>query len=280
MGLRVDTVTTRTVLSTNRVDSESFSSGCCAFRRTHTSADPIRLLCIRLALPLTFPLPSRFAPSARLTVGGTPCALWLVGSFSCDCMFGESSGGGLTTQPLGAATMTKVTSANRVDLESFSSRCWAFRRTHMSADPIQILCTRLALPLTLSLPSRLAPRARLTVDVLLRALWLARIFLRRQKICAGVVEPRTDWVSKREEGGMTTPLLQYVARFDGGARFLGPEGEVKRRVGRGAPCLSDSRLYLLRQAARNQLYPCVGRGQACPPSPAFSSPYFSLGRAL
>ena len=26
---------------------------------------------------------------------------------------------------------------------------------------------------------------------------------------------------------MATPLLQYVARFDGGARFLGLEGEVK-----------------------------------------------------
>ena len=129
---RVDTATTRTVLSTNRVDSGSFGSGCCAFRRTHTSADPIRLLCIRLALPLTLPLPLRFAPSARLTVGGTPCALWLVGDFSCDCMSWENSGGGLTTQPVSTATMTTVTSANRGDLESFSSRCWTFRRTRGS----------------------------------------------------------------------------------------------------------------------------------------------------
>ena len=30
----------------------------------------------------------------------------------------------------------------------------------------------------------------------------------------------------------------------GGARFLGLEGEVTRRVGCGAPCLSDSRLLL------------------------------------
>ena len=150
---RVDTATTRTVLSTNRVDSGSFGSGCCAFRRTHTSADPIRLLCIRLALPLTLPLPLRFAPSARLTVGGTPWALWLVGDFSCDCMSWENSGGGLTTQPVSTATMTTVTSANRGDLESFSSRCWTFRRTHTSADPIRVLCTRLALPLTLSLTS-------------------------------------------------------------------------------------------------------------------------------
>ena len=218
---RVDTATTRTVLSTNRVDSGSFGSGCCAFRRTHTSADPIRLLCIRLALPLTLPLPLRFAPSARLTVGGTPCALWLVGDFLCDCMSWENSGGGLTTQPVSTATMTTVTSANRGDLESFSSRCWTFRRTHTSADPIRVLCTRLALPLTLSLTSRSAPCARLTVDVPTRALWLAGIFLRRKKRCAGVVGTRTDWVLKGEEGGMATPLLQYVARFDGVGEIFG-----------------------------------------------------------
>ena len=153
VGPRVDTATIRTVLSTDRVGSGSMSSGCCAFRRTHTSADPIGLLCTRLALPLTLPLPSRFAPSARLTVGGTTCALWLVGDFSCDCIFWENSGGGITTQPVGTATMTTVTSANRVDLESFSSRCRTFRRTHTSADPIRILCTRLALPLAISLPS-------------------------------------------------------------------------------------------------------------------------------
>ena len=216
MGPRVDTAIIRTVLSTNRVDSGSFSSRCCAFRRTHASADPIRLLCIRLALPLTLPLPSRFAPSARLTVGGTPCALWLMEDFSCDFMFWEKSGGGLTMQPVGTATMTTVMSANRVDLQSFSSRCWTFRSTHPSADPIRVLCARLALPLTLSLHSRLAPSARLTVDVPVWALWLAGIFLRQKKICAGVVGTRTGWVLKGEEGGMTTPLLQYVARFDGG----------------------------------------------------------------
>ena len=96
--------------------------------------------------------------------------------------FWENSGGGLTTQPVGTATMTAVTRANRVDLESFSSRCWTFRRTRTSADPIRVLCTRLALPLTLSLLSRLAPRARLTVGVPTRALWLPGIFLRRKKI--------------------------------------------------------------------------------------------------
>ena len=93
-------------------------------------------------------------------VGGTPCALWLLGNFSCDCMFWENSGGGRTTQPVGTATMTG-TSANHVDLGSFSSRCWTFRRTH-------------------------------------------------------TIGTRTDWVLKGEEGGMMTPLLQYVARFDRG----------------------------------------------------------------
>ena len=179
-GPRVDTATIRTVLSTNRVNSGSFSSGCCAFRRTHTSAEPIRLLCIGQALPLTLPLLIRFAPSARHTVGGTPLPYglweWLVWDFSCDCMFWAKSGGGLTTQPVGTATMTTVTSANRVDLEGFSSRCWTFRRTYTSADPIRVLCTRLGLPLTLYLTSRLAPRARLTVDVPTWAFWLAGIF--------------------------------------------------------------------------------------------------------
>ena len=255
VGPQVDTATIRTVLSTNRVDSGSFSSRCCAFRRTHTSADPIRLLCIRLTLPLTLSLPSGFAPSTRLTVGGTPCALWLVRDFSCDSIFWEKRGGGLTRQPVGppvgTATMTAVMSANRVDLESISSRCWTFRRTHTSADPIRLLCIRLAFSLTLYLPSRLAPIVRLRVDVPPRALWLAGIFLHRKKKCAGVVGTRTDWVLKGEEGGMTKPLLQYVVRFDGGARMLGLEGGVTRRVGHSAPCLSGPRLYLLRQAARN-----------------------------
>ena len=80
---------------------------------------------------------------------------------------------------------------------------------------------------------------------------------------------------------MTTPLLQYFTQFDEGGEIVGfGGGGYKERVGRGAPCLSDSRLYLLRQAARNQLHSCVGGGQACPPFPAFSSPYFHSRRAL
>ena len=69
VGPSVDAAIMTTVLSTNRVDSRSFSSRSCAFRRTHTSTDPIRLLCIRLALPLTlFPCPhdSRTAQNSWL----------------------------------------------------------------------------------------------------------------------------------------------------------------------------------------------------------------------
>ena len=109
--------------------------------------------------------------------------------------------------PVGTTTMTAVMSTHRVDLGSFSSPYCTFRQTHTSADPIRLLCIRLALTLTLSLPSRLAPSARLTVGVPPRALWLAGIFLRRKKICAGIVGTRIVWVLKGEGGGMMTPLL-------------------------------------------------------------------------
>ena len=143
----------------------------------------------------------------------SPRALWLLGSSSSDCFIWDKRGGGLTMQPVGppvgTAAMTAVMSANRVSLGSFGSRCCAFRRTHASADPIRLLCIRLALSLTLSLPSRLAPSARLVVGIPPRALWLAGIFLRRKKI-------RTHRLgAERGRGGMTTPLLQYVVRFDG-----------------------------------------------------------------
>ena len=63
VGPSVDAAIMTTVLSTNRVDSRSFSSRSCAFRRAHTSTDPIRLLCIRLALPLIFPCPHDSRPA-------------------------------------------------------------------------------------------------------------------------------------------------------------------------------------------------------------------------
>ena len=93
VGPQVDMETIRTVLGTNRVDSRSFSSRCWAFRRTHTSTDPLWLYCIRLVLPLTLSLPSGFAPGVRLTVCVSPRALWLVGDFFRDCTFGDERGG-------------------------------------------------------------------------------------------------------------------------------------------------------------------------------------------
>ena len=165
MGPQVDTANIRTVLSTNHVDSRSFSSRRWAFRRTHPSADPIRLLGIRLALPLTLSLPSGFVPSTKLMVDASLRALGLVKDFSCDCMFWDERGGGLA--PVGArvetATTRTVLSTNRVDSGRFSSGCCSFRRTHTSAEPIRLLCIRLALPLTLPLPSRFALSARLAV---------------------------------------------------------------------------------------------------------------------
>ena len=98
----------------------------------------------------------------------SPRALWLVGDFSCDCMFWDERGGGLTGQPVGPTGehsnhKRTVLGTNHVDSGSFTSRCCAFQRTHTSADPIRLLCIRLVLPLTLSLPSGLAPSARLMV---------------------------------------------------------------------------------------------------------------------
>ena len=144
MGPQVNTETIRTVLSTNRVDSRSFSSRCWAFRRTHTSADPIRLFCM-----LTLSLPSGFVPSARFMVGASPRALGLVWDFSCDCMFWDERGEGLKPEgpKVDTATIRTVLSTNRVDSGSFSSRCCVFPRTHVSADPIQLLCIQLSFTL-------------------------------------------------------------------------------------------------------------------------------------
>ena len=101
-------------------------------------------------------------------------APWPAGYFSCDCMFWGERGGGCTRQPVGPsvdkAIMTTVLSTNCVDSRSFSSRDCAFRHTHTSIDPIRLLCIRLALPLTLSLPSRFAPSAKLMVGASPRAL--------------------------------------------------------------------------------------------------------------
>ena len=67
----------------------------------------------------------------------------------------------------------------------------------MSADPIQLLCVRLTLPLTLSLPSGFVPSARLMVGVLPRALWLVGDFSR-------------DCMFWDERGGGLTPVGPQV----------------------------------------------------------------------
>ena len=156
MGPQVDTVNIRTVLSTNHVDSRSFSWRCWAFRRTHPSADPIRLLCIRLDLPLTLFLPSGFVPSTKLMVGASSRALRRVKEFSCDCMFWDERGGGLApvSPRVDTATIRTVLSTNRVDSERFSSGCCAFRRTHTSADPIPLYPTSFTLDSSLALTIR------------------------------------------------------------------------------------------------------------------------------
>ena len=184
-------ITTATAI--NHVDSGRFSSRCCNFRRTHTSADPIRILCIRLALTLTLPRSPGFASCATFMFCVSSWALRLVGYFSCDSMFWDDRGGGLTGQPMGpqvdTANIRTVLSTNHVDSRSFSSRCWAFRRTHPSADPIRLLGIRLALPLTLSLPSGFVPSTKLMVGALPRALGLVKDFsvLGREgrRTCAG-----------------------------------------------------------------------------------------------
>ena len=79
----------------------------------------------------------------KLMVGASPRALGPVKDFSFDCMFWDDRGGGLAGQPMGpqvdTANIRTVLSTNHVDSRSFSSRCWAFRRTHPSADPIRYL---------------------------------------------------------------------------------------------------------------------------------------------
>ena len=81
---QVGTAIITTVMSIHRVASGSCSSRCCELRHTHTSADPIRLLCNQLALPLTFSLTSRFAPSARLMFCVSPRGLWHRGVLAHD----------------------------------------------------------------------------------------------------------------------------------------------------------------------------------------------------
>ena len=121
VGPSVDTAIMTIALSTNSVDSRRFSSRSCAFRRTYPSTDPIRLLCIRLNLPLTLSLPSRSASGTKLMVGVSPRAPWLAGTFSRHCTFWDCRGGVLTInrQTVGplvsTAAITTATGINHVD---------------------------------------------------------------------------------------------------------------------------------------------------------------------
>ena len=95
VGPPVSTAAITTVTGINHVGSGSFSSRCCTFRRMHTSADPIRLLWIRLALTLTLSRPSGFAPSARLMICVSPRPLWLERIFRVTVCFGTKGEKGL-----------------------------------------------------------------------------------------------------------------------------------------------------------------------------------------
>ena len=68
-------------------------------------------------------------------VGASPRAQGLVWDFSCDRMFWDESGGGLT--PVGPqvdkATIRTVLSKNHVDSGSFSPRCYTRERRPYSA---------------------------------------------------------------------------------------------------------------------------------------------------
>ena len=81
VGPLVSTAAITTAAGINHVDSGRFSSRCCTFGRTHTSADPIRILCMRLALTSALSRPPGFAPCARLMVCVSPWALRLCEGF-------------------------------------------------------------------------------------------------------------------------------------------------------------------------------------------------------
>ena len=216
----IDTyITTSTDI--NHVDSVRFSSRCCTLRRTHTSADAIRILCIPLALILTLSRPPGFASSAKLMVRVSPRALRFVEGFSCDCMFWDDREGGLTGQPMGpqvdTANIRTILSTNHVDSRRINSRCWAFRRTNPSADPIRLLGIRLALPLTLSFPSGFVPSTELMDSASPRALGLVKGFS-CVIVCFGTrgEEDVRRWAHEWTQ----QPLEQYLAQIAWTRDFL------------------------------------------------------------
>ena len=107
--------------------------------------------------PTSFSL--TFVPSARVLVGVSHRALWRVGDFSCDCTFWGERGGEITRQPVGP--LMDIATMKR----KLGSQCCPFRRTSTSAEPIRLHGIRLALSLTLSLPSGFTPSPRPMVCV-------------------------------------------------------------------------------------------------------------------
>ena len=96
-----------------------------------------------------------------------------------------------------------------------------------------------------------------------RALWLAVIFLRRKEICSGIVGTRAYWVLKGWEGGMTTPLLQYVARSNGGGEILGFGWGGNRKSRTWCSLFVGFSLFVAPSGEQLALYSCVGGEQAC-----------------
>ena len=77
-----------------------------------------------------------------------------------------------------------------------------------------------------------------------------------------------------------TPLLQYVARFDGGGEIVG--FGWGRLQGEWAVVLPVCRIPVSISPSGEQLalLTCDGEGQACPPFPAFSAPYVFSGESV
>ena len=95
VDLRVDKETITTVLSTNCEDSRRYSSRYWVFRLTRTSTD---------LYPTSFAIVSLLA--LRICTQRKVCGLCFTpgpmacGGFSCDCMFWDERGGGLTGQAM------------------------------------------------------------------------------------------------------------------------------------------------------------------------------------
>ena len=78
---------------------------------------------------------------------------------------------------------------------------------------------------------------------------------------------------------MTTPLLQYVARFDGGGEIVGFGGGGTRKVGRGAPCFRFPSLFVAPSDEQLALHMCW-RGTRLSTTSRVFVPIFSSGQSV